>query len=122
MTRTTWRPSGPLDVVVETVPVTDPEASLYTRYNTWFLVKEAEALTKCPGEWDLQTVAVICVEAVRERPAETAWRRKAGRVLYVSRTQVTDMPEGTIEQLADRTQLRQLSLEFLAMGGSAKIW
>lgn len=103
---TTWRPSGIIDVVIERRPVSDPEASLYDD-TRWILVKEAPALRLHEG-WDDNTIAVVCVEAVRELPSHWEWRTASRYVMYVNREDVIDYPEGTVAS-NDRYVLRDLA-------------
>jgi hypothetical protein len=74
---------------VQAVPkrTPDPEAYLFEKSRVWVLVTEAGSL-ETAAEWTDDTIAFICVEAIRERPAVTIWERRARRVVFVRRESV----------------------------------
>lgn len=87
--RTTWEIGEDALIDVALVPkrMPDPEAYLYEKGRRWVLVIEAAALDGGAG-WTDDTVAFICVEAIRERPSVTSWQRRARRVFFVRRADV----------------------------------
>ncbi len=110
MPRTTWAPGGIEDVHLVLVPATpDPDSRLYKK--DWVLVKSADALEACEGWSYPGTIAVVCAEAVRERPWLTAYRTAAYFIIYIWREDVEDMVEGPVAA-QDRYRLRDLGYAF----------
>lgn len=80
-------PGDIIDVVQVRARARDPEADLYQPSRSWVLVINSEALQG--GEhWNDDTIAFVCVEAIREKPCVTAWERRARRVFFVHRDRV----------------------------------
>lgn len=106
---TTWKPQGLIDVVAFPTRMPDPEAHLYAKNRRWVLVVDSRALDD-GADWSDDTVAFVCVEAIRERPTCTAWERRARRVFFVRREDVakSGLVGGVIEGSA-RYKLRDIA-------------
>lgn len=91
------------------MPVSDPEHSLFHTMQ-WVLVKTGEELGAFRAWSHESSVAVICVEAVRERPSMLGWHHAAARVFFVSTEQpgVAGIPSGAVDGNA-RYILRDLA-------------
>ncbi len=111
MPRMTWAPGGIEDVrLVPVPPHPDPDSGLF-QDTDWILVKTVEGLMAC-ASWDQErTIAVICIEAVRERVSFYAWRTAAYYVCYVWREDVADLEEGPVAN-HERFRLRDLDRAF----------
>lgn len=109
--RTTWRVGDHPLLDIEMIPkrMPDPEAHLFEKGRRWVLVVTPDALTRVEA-WNDDTIAFVCVEAIRERPAATAWERRARRVFFVRRADVAELGliEGPIVGSA-RYRLRDLA-------------
>ncbi len=114
MPRMTWAPGGIMDVHL--VPMPDPpnldlDHHLFADDKDWILVKTLEGLMACE-RWDQdRTIAVICIEAVRERVSFYAWRHAPYYGLYIWREDVADLEEGPVPHHV-RFRLRDLSYTF----------
>ena len=111
--RTTWKiGEDPLIDVTEVLKRTpDPEAHLFEKERRWVLVVSADALMHV-DDWNDDTVAFICVEAIRERSSATAWERRARGVFFVRRDDIArlGLVEGPITG-SHRYRLRDLAAD-----------
>jgi hypothetical protein len=109
--KTTWMSGDIIDVVQVRARVRDPEADLYQSSRSWVLVMNGESLQDGQN-WNDDTIAFVCVEAIREKPYITAWERRARRVFFVRRDRVKDagFQEGPVLG-SDRYRLRDISAD-----------
>lgn len=87
----------------------DPEAHLFKSMREWVLVTQGASLAN-GAHWTDETIAFVCVEAIRERPHITVWERHARQVFFVRRADVAELGlvEGPIIG-SDRYRLRDLA-------------
>lgn len=108
--RTTFQVGGIIDVHAVNARAIDPEAWLYQPGTKWFVVSSVQAL-ETMGTWVTteSNVAVVAVEAIREKPYLTDWQRKARRVFFAPRAALgaSGFVDGPVEGQR-RYQLRDL--------------
>ena len=109
--KTTWMFGGIVDVELVRARARDPEAELYQPSRSWVLVMSGEVLQDCQS-WNDDTIAFVCVEAIREMPHITTWERRARRVFFVrrDRVKVDGFQEGPVLGSA-RYRLRDIAAD-----------
>ena len=101
--------SDTYDVTLIPKRVTDPDAYLFTDDKKWILVKDGNDL-KDLGKDDDSVIAVICDEALSERPDIYGWERRVRRIFYVTQEVTADIEAGVITG-TQRYRLRDLAAE-----------